>query len=377
MSKARILVTGATGNTGGAVVSELLEKGWPVRAIVRSRDHRAEALERKGAEIAVADLFDPEQLTHAMRGTQRAYFLPPYHPHMIQSAASFAVAAREAKLEVIVGMSQWLASPSHPAPLTRQHWLADELFKSLQGIAYVSVNPGYFADNYLRLIDFAAQLGIFPNLTGASRNAPPSNEDIARVAAACLTDPAKHAGKSYRPTGPKLIDASDIAASLSRVLQRKVRAVPMPLWLFLKAARLQGVGPFDLSSLAYYVKDHKQGAFEFGAPTNDVLEVTGQPAEDFEVTARRYAALPKAQRSFTRGLRAWANFMRTPLNPGYNLGRYERDMAFPMLEKPLFAMEDEHWKARRAAEVGAALPDGSQGALYRSRTAHALLKAHA
>jgi len=249
MSKAKILVAGATGNTGGAVVRELLEKGWPVRALVRSRDHRAEALERKGAEIAVADLFDPEQLTHAMRGAQRAYFLPPYHPSMIQSAASFAVAAQEAKLEVIVGMSQWLASPSHPATLTRQHWIADELFKSLPGIAYVSVNPGYFADNYLRLIDFAAQLGLFPNLTGNSRNAPPSNEDIARVAAACLMDPAKHASRSYRPTGPKLIDASETAATLSRVLQRKVRAVPMPLWLFLKAARLRGSVPSSSAAL--------------------------------------------------------------------------------------------------------------------------------
>ena len=44
-----------------------------------------------------------------------------------------------------------------------------------------------------------------------------------------------------------------------------------------------------------------QGAFEFCAPMDDVLKVTGQPAEDFEVTARRYATLPKAQRTLANG----------------------------------------------------------------------------
>jgi hypothetical protein len=51
---------------------------------------------------------------------------------------------------------------------------------------------------------------------------------------------------------------------------------------------------------------------------DDVLKVTGQPAEDFEVTARRYATLPKAQRTLANGVRARFDFMRTPLSPGYN-----------------------------------------------------------
>jgi len=59
---------------------------------------------------------------------------------------------------------------------------------------------------------------------------------------------------------------------------------------------------------------------------DDVLKVTGQSAEDFEVTARRYATLPKAQRTLANGVRAWFDFMRTPLSPGYNTARYERDM---------------------------------------------------
>jgi len=51
----------------------------------------------------------------------------------------------------------------------------------LPDVAHTVVAPGYFADNYLRLTDLAALLGVFPVLTGSSRNAPPSNEDIARA----------------------------------------------------------------------------------------------------------------------------------------------------------------------------------------------------
>jgi uncharacterized protein YbjT (DUF2867 family) len=98
MKQPKILVTGATGRTGSAVVDELLAKDVPVRALVDSKDARSEALERKGAETVVADMFDLDQLLAAMRGTQRPYYLPFYHPYMIQSATAFAVAAQEAKL---------------------------------------------------------------------------------------------------------------------------------------------------------------------------------------------------------------------------------------------------------------------------------------
>jgi hypothetical protein len=139
-----------------------------------------------------------------------------------------------------------------------------------------------------------------------------------------------------------------MAAILSGVLGHRVRSVPMPYWLFLKAARLQGVQPFDLDSLSYYVKDHRDGAFEFGAPNDDVLRVTGQPAESFETTVRRYAALPKAQRTLARQTRAWLDFLRTPFSPGYDLASYERNQGFPRLEKPLFAMENSRWRAERS-----------------------------
>ena len=93
MTNPRIFVTGAAGRTGNAVVTHLLAKGWPVRAAVRVRDARSDLLQSRGAEVVVADIFDSGQLTDAMRGVQRAYYCPPYHPFVIQSAVAFADAA--------------------------------------------------------------------------------------------------------------------------------------------------------------------------------------------------------------------------------------------------------------------------------------------
>src|SRR5262249_3768484 len=145
MNRPKILVTGATGRTGAAVVSELLKAGYPVRALVRREDVRAAALRAKGVDIAVAEMTDMERVSTAMRGVQRAYWLPPYDPAMLTGATVFATAAREAGLEAIVSLSQWLASPAHPAFLTRQHWLADRLFALIPGVALTTVNPGPFA----------------------------------------------------------------------------------------------------------------------------------------------------------------------------------------------------------------------------------------
>src|SRR3984885_5723627 len=159
---------------------------------------------------------------------------------MVQGAVAFAVAAREARLEQIVGLTQWLASPSHPSLMTRQSWLVDRLFSMTPGVAHTIVNPGFFADAYLLLTGFAAQLGLFPWMFGNSRNAPPSNEDIARVAVAALMAPARDAGKSYRPTGPDLLGAEDMAKAIGRAVGRSVKVVPTPAWLFMKAARMSG-----------------------------------------------------------------------------------------------------------------------------------------
>jgi uncharacterized protein YbjT (DUF2867 family) len=345
MKLPKILITGATGKTGAAVVAQLCEKEYPVRAVVRSRDSRSNRLDRLGAETVVADLFDPDQLLEAMQGTQRAYYCPPIHPYVIQSATAFAVAAREAKLEAIVQMSQWLSHRSHPAIMTRQTWLIDQMFSMIPNIVHTIINPGMFADNFLRVIDFAALLGIYPVLTGKGKSAPVSNEDMARVVVAALMAPEHYAG-SYRPTGPKLLSGKDMAEVIARVVGHRVIPINLPFWMFCKVAQQQRVDPIQISGFRYYVEEVKRGTFELeGGITNVVEELTGVPAESFEITARRYASMPFAKQTFGNRLKAFINFNLTPFYPGYNLERWDRHKGFPMSPNPTLSIDDDRWRS--------------------------------
>ncbi len=364
MTKPTILVTGATGKTGSAVVAQLRERKWPVRAIVRSRDVRSERLERLGADIVVADMFDYDALRAAMAGTTRAYFCPPFHPHMLQSAVTFALAARDAGLESIVGLTQWLASPSHPSHSTRQHWLADRMFALLPDVALTIVNPGLFADSpYMALVRYAALLGVFPMpAQGTSRNAPPSIDDIARVSVAALIDPATHAGRTYRPTGPQLLSLDDMVAIIGDVLGRRVRHIPLPLWMFYKAARMDGYDPFSLVAFGDYMHELDIGTFALDAPTSDVFVATGREPESFETIARRYAAMPQMQRTFSNVARAMADFMTVPLRPGVDRGRYEAQLSLPVLHAPLYDLQSERWNFEHARHDS---PPGMAGDVVR------------
>jgi len=372
MIKPRIIVTGATGKTGSVVASELLKAGYPVRVTVRREDDRSARLKAQGAEIAVADMSDVERIAVALRDVQGAYYCPPLDPYMIQGAVAFAVAAKEARLEHIVGLTQWLASPSHPSLMTRQHWLVDRLFSMTPGVAHTIVNPGFFADSYLVMMGLASHLGIFPWIYGKSRNAPPSNEDIARVAVAALMNPARHAGKTYRPTGPELLGAEDMAKAIGRAVGRSVRVVPTPIWLFMKAARMGGMSIDVMSNVRYYIDDHKRGAFELGAPTTDVLDVTGRSPEDFETIARHYSAYPRNKQTLGNSLRDFAQFMIAPLSPGFNLDRYDRELRRPFPSEPQFAPEGKVWRsehgitdrANSAASVHKKATSGTSGAQW-------------
>ena len=287
---------------------------------------------------------DVERVVNALHDVQRAYYCPPLDPYALQGALAFAVAAKECRIEHIVGLTQWLASPSHPSLMTRQSWLIDKLFSMTPGITHTIVNPGFFADAYLIPMALATNFGLFPWMYGESRNAPPSNEDIARVAAAALIDPARHGGKRYRPTGPQLLGGGEMAEAVGRAVGRSVRAVPTPSWLFMKSARIGGIPIEILSNVRYYLEDHKQGAFEFGAPTNDVFEVTGRDPEDFETIARRYAARPQNRRTAGNWFRQLAQFIAAPFVLGFNFERYDRDLRRPFPASPRFAAESAIWR---------------------------------
>lgn len=353
MTQPRILVTGATGGTGLEVTKSLLAKGQTVRAMVHKLDDRSMKLKDMGAEVAVADMYDHDQMYDALKDVQRVYYVPLMESFMIQSATAFLLAAQAARVEHIVQMSQWTSHRLHPTALTQQIWLVDRLFAGASGVAHTIFNPGMFAHNFLRTIDFAALLGIFPIISGDGKAAPVSNEDMGKTAAALLVEgPENHAGKSYRPTGPRLLDGREMAQIVAKAVGHSVIPFNLPIWMLSKVARQQGIDPYRVSCLRYYMEEMKLGTFSFeGGVTDVVEELTGSPAESFETTARRYADMPFARQTLRNRLKAFINFNLTPFYPGYNFDRWDRDMGFPRPAQATYAIEDKQWLETHSAQM--------------------------
>src|SRR6202045_809373 len=355
MTTKRVLVTGATGKIGGAVAAQLLERGITTRAMVHRDDARSARLRDLGAEVVVADMLDIQQVTAGMAGVDRLYFNPPYHPHVLDSAVAFAVAARRAGVEAVVALGQWLASPEHPSLMTRQAWLTDKLFELLPDTAHVAVDPGFFADNYMNLMPQAAQLGVLPMPTGAGRNAPPSNEDIARVAVGALLDPHRHDGKAYRPTGPELLSGAEIADAGGEALGRRGRAIDIPPWMFMRAVRVNakrlGADLFFESSVRHYLPEYGMGTWEVGGPTTHVRDVAGVEPEDFLTIARRYTTGPDSRRTAGNLIRQIWGFMLTAVVPMHRLDRFDRRQQHPQPAHPRYAGESVVWRNEHTAST--------------------------
>src|SRR6266436_2934725 len=137
MNAGKILITGATGDTGGYAIEQLLQKGHEVRALVHRIDDRSGRFDDKGVEVVAGDYLDLGAMRTAVKGVRRAYFVYPIRPGIIQATAYFAQAAREAGVEAIANMSQISARED-----ARSH--ADRVFDWL-GIAVAHLRPTFFA----------------------------------------------------------------------------------------------------------------------------------------------------------------------------------------------------------------------------------------
>ncbi len=192
---------------------------------------------------------------------------------------------------------------------------------------------------------------------GEGKNAPPSNEDLARVAAEILARPEGHAGRTYRPTGPALLSPHDLAAALGRALGRRVRYVNAPIGVLTKVLRGMGLSEFGIAQYTQYVRDYRRGAFAVNAPTSVVRDLTGREPEDFEAIARRYATSPGA----TRGVRQQLSLMlqstlwilrsAPKTTPLLALGDFT-DMKHPSLSADSAEWRREHAPSLKAALAG-------------------------
>src|SRR3984893_10733031 len=364
MTNTRVLVTGATGKIGGAVAAQLLQTGVATRALVHRNDARSERLRAMGAEVVVADMLDIQQVQAAVDGVDRLFFALPYHPHALDSAVSFAVAARRSGVQAVVSLGQWLAMRWLSSLMTRHDWWTDKLFELLPDTAHVAVDPGFFADNYLNLVPMAARLGVLP-VPAAGRNAPPSNEDIARVAVGALLDPHRHDGRAYRPTGPTMLSGAEIADAVGEALGRRVRPIDIPPWMFMRAvsvnAKRLGADLFFESSVRHYLPEYALGTWEVGGPTTHVRDVAGVEPEDFLTIARRYVTGPESRRTAGNLIGQIWNFTLIGLVPMHRLDRFDRRQQHPQPAHPRLSGQSAVWRNEHTAAADPT--DGRYGAI--------------
>jgi NAD(P)H dehydrogenase (quinone) len=114
-----VLVTGATGRQGGgsgrAVLKSLIDRRFPVRALVRVVDERAEDLRRLGAQIVVGDYANYASLLAALENVESAYFCYPVGAGIAEAAGLFATAGRVQGLKRIVDLSLAATRPDSRA----------------------------------------------------------------------------------------------------------------------------------------------------------------------------------------------------------------------------------------------------------------------
>jgi uncharacterized protein YbjT (DUF2867 family) len=278
MNKADILISGATGRTGGAAIDTLLEMGKRIRAYVRSDDERAAALRQRGVDVAVGDFTEIDHIRAAMEGISSAYFLHPIAPGIIGAAAYFAQAAKEAGVTAIVNMSQISARRESTSHAAQDHWVSERVF-DWSGVATTHLRPTFFAE-WLIYPHFAKEIWAkkkieFPFDNG--RHAPISADDQGRVIAHILAKPAGHEGKIYTLHGPVEMNHTEIAAAMSEVLGAKIEYAPTSIEVFKqKMEQLYKFPPFRVQHLVEVAQNYREGIF---AGTNDVVEkITGTPA---------------------------------------------------------------------------------------------------
>lgn len=278
MSEAEILVSGATGRTGGAAIDTLLKLGKSVRAYVRSDDERAAALRQRGVDIAVGDFTDIDDIRAAMEGISSAYFLHPIAPGILGAAAYFAQAAKEASVTAIVNMSQISARRESTSHAAQDHWVSERVF-DWSDVATTHLRPTFFAD-WLVYPHFAKEIWAkkkieFPFANG--RHAPIGTDDQGRVIAHLLANPKGHEGKIYTLHGPVEMNHTEIAAAMSEVLGAKIEYCPTSIEEFRqKMENLYKFPPFLVQHLVEVAQNYRAGIF---AGTNDTVEkITGTPA---------------------------------------------------------------------------------------------------
>ncbi|MEQ1553059.1 MAG: NmrA family NAD(P)-binding protein [Ferruginibacter sp.] len=325
--KEKILITSATGKTGFEATKQLLKDGYPVRILVRSKNANALFLQKLGAEICIGNLTDKNDLNNALKDIKRVYYCHPFIPNLLENTKLFIQCAKENNIDAIVNLGQWLAEFDNQKSIHTKDIQSSYKEYEHSGLNVIQLIPGFFADNTFFVTEFAIQLGLMPLPFGKGKNPPISNEDLGLVIASLLKNPTPYFGKRLRPTGSQSLTPNEMAEIFSKVVNRKVRYINIPEWMFIKAgfffAKEMNLDAFTISQVRHYMKEYQTNKFD--GTTNIVKELTGKEPDSFETIVKSYVDnSPYKMRSFSNWLLAMKKFMALPMQSALSVKELEK-----------------------------------------------------
>jgi uncharacterized protein YbjT (DUF2867 family) len=258
-----VLVTGATGTVGSAVVRELRERDVAVRAFVR----------------------DPAKAT-ALDGVDRLFLACGNVPGQIRCETSAVDAAAAAGVRHIVKLSAHGAEAGSPLAFWDWHGRI-ERHLAQSGVHAAVLRPASYMTNLLGSADAIAHTGMLFAPAGGARVAMIDPRDVATVAAVALTE-GGHDGQGYALTGPAALSYDEIAAALSDATGRTATFVDIDEATARQGMREAGLPGFVVDFLVALFEALRAGAH--AVPTDTVRAVTGSEPRSIAAFARDHAA---------------------------------------------------------------------------------------
>jgi uncharacterized protein YbjT (DUF2867 family) len=269
----RILVLGATGKTGSRVARKLTGLGISIRTAAR-----------KGADIRF-DWNEPSTFAAALRRVSGVYLVSPVmRVDFADVVSQFLDEAEGAGVKHVSFLSAYGVEHAPPEVALR----AVELdLASRRSLSHSIVRPAWFMQNFSET--FLKPVNdeiVVPCGTGGE--AFVDAEDIASVAAFTLSDPVRHSGRAYAPTGPEALTFEKAARLISTAVGRRIsyRDVDRDTWI--KAMTAAGV-PTDYADVLRALTETIANGHG-SRPNDDVLTVTGTPPLPLKDFAARTAS---------------------------------------------------------------------------------------
>ena len=241
-----ILITGASGNAGGAVLHELLKSSSEVRAMYRSKEEAAKA--PQGAAAVIADFADKQSLRRVLEGVDIVYLVCSPVRELVELESSMIDACREAGVKQVVQNSA-LGAGDFPKSFPSWHRKVEDKLKA-SGMAYTILRPNGFMQNLIAY--FAPSIraqGAFYQSTGNAKISHIDLRDIAAAAASILRSPSQHGGQIYELNGPEALSYAEVAEKISKATGRQVQYVEIPPDAQRKALIDMGMPDFLVTAL--------------------------------------------------------------------------------------------------------------------------------